>query len=808
MTEKPTASVNALDSGRLRWRIDEEKLSFASTASVDPAIGIVGQPIAMEALRFGLECDAPGQNIYVRGVSGTGRMSMLRNLLDELNPVARRQLDRAYVHNFSQPDQPRLLTLPAGRARILRRRMKEVADFIEKRLGEALNAGPIKARREAITEKTQRELNEITKPLENDLQSAGMTLVQLQTGPVTQTAIFPVVDGQAMPPEEYRQLAQAGKISEAEFKQFESQYEGFSKRLQEVSGKANEVYQQGMKKLLSFNEDNARRILENLTADIRQTLNNDAVNHFLQEVINDVIENRLRGDGPELTDPSVIYGVNVLVCHDDQSSCPVVVENMPTVGNLLGSIEPEWIDGKPVSNYMGIRAGALVHADGGYLVLDARDVLTEPGAWRLLMRSLRTGVVEIVPPELGWPYSSQALKPQPIEISLRVILIGNSSLYYQLDKLDQDFSDLFKVLADFDTEIERDITGVEQYAGVLARLVRDEKLHHFDRGSVAALAEHGARVAARKGKITARFGRIADIAREASYLAQKSGAELVSRDHVEETVRRTKFRASLPSQRFQELINDGTIHVATTGEVVGQINGLAVINAGPLSYGFPARITATIGAGQAGIINIEGRASMSGSIHTKGFHILGGLLRHLLKTDHPLAFSSSIAFEQSYGGIDGDSASGAEMCCLISALTGVPIKQSFSMTGAIDQHGHIQAIGGVNEKIEGFFDTCKSIGLSGDQGVIIPASNAGDLMLRQDVVEACEAGRFHIYAVHHLGEALQVLTGQVAGEADDEGNYPPGTLLHQAQQKATEYWKKTLNNPNAQASARSAPSDE
>ena len=374
-------------------------------------------------------------------------------------------------------------------------------------------------------------------------------------------------------------------------------------------------------------------------------------------------------------------------------------------------------------------------------------------------------------------------------------MIGGGNLYYQLDQVDQDFSELFKVLADFDSEIERSEEGVAQYAGVLARLSHEEGLLPFAAGGVAALAEHGARIAARKGKISARFGRIADIVREASFIAKKTGSDEVDRQHVEETTARTRFRASLPARRFQELISDNTIGVETRGEVIGQVNGLAVIQTGPLSYGFPARLTATIGAGRAGVINIEGASALSGAIHTKGFHILGGLLRHLLRTEHPLAFSASIAFEQSYGGIDGDSASGAEVCCLLSALTGVPIRQGIAMTGAIDQLGHIQAVGGINEKVEGFFDACCTLGLTGEQGVIIPAANAGDLMLRHDVVQACQQGQFHVFSVAHIGAALEVLTGIPAGEVDDDGQYPKESLLHLAQSRASELWRRTLTQP-------------
>jgi ATP-dependent Lon protease len=794
----------ALPAESLRWRVDPGFLQFESTADLDPARGIIGQPVAMEAMRFGVECDAPGQNIFVRGTTGTGRTSMVRTLLAELNPKARRRLDRCYVHNFKQPDRPRLITLPANQAPNFRKSVKDLADFIQFNLLESLESEPFKTRRDAIGQYTQEEIHRITSPLEKELTENDLALVSLQSGPISRTVIFPMVEGKPTPPEELLKLLKTGKLTEGDLEGFEAKIRKFTPRLEEVSREANRSWQQGMKRIREFIEEEARSLLENFAAGLLKEFPQEHVARFIAEVIDDVIDNRLDGENRDkLPDPQYLYGVNVICTHDDHSS-PVITEYTPSVMNLLGTVEPEFVGrGQVISNYRGIRAGALVHADGGYLILNANDVLSEPGAWHMLMRVLRTGKVEIVPSEVGWFAPMQSIKPEAIDISLRIILIGNSQLYYLLDEYDSDFRDQFKVLADFNSEIERSKLGVNQYAGVVARICHNEDLVHFDTSAVAALAEHGARVASRKGKISARFGRIADIVREASFLAKKSGAKFVNRNHVEDTVRRTKYRASLPSSRFQELISDGTIMVQTRGSVVGQINGLAVINAGQLTYGFPARITATIGAGQAGVINIEGAASMSGSIHTKGFHILGGLLRHLMHSDHPLAFSASIAFEQSYGGIDGDSASGAEICCLLSALTGVPLKQGVAMTGAIDQHGHIQAIGGVNEKIEGFFDACRSIGLNGEHGVIIPWANAGDLMLREDVVAACTEGRFKVYAVKTVQEALEVLTGREAGSPDGDGHFPEDSLLGLAHRKATEFWIKSMSSPDKNSSKNS-----
>ena len=781
---------------KLRWQVNEENLKFTSTREVKPVAGIVGQPVALEALKFGLECKAPGQNVYVRGITGTGRMTMIRSLLDELDLLPWHQLDRCYVHNFKHPDQPRLITLPAGEALDFRQTMRQISDFIDYKLKEFINTAPLKARREAIRQRTQNKINRITKPFEEDLKKAGMALVNVQAGPSMQTVICPVVDNESILPDQYALLHQEGKVSDEDFAVFEKRFEEYSQQIQEISEQVSTFYQKGLANAGKVNEDELVLVLINLTRNLRTVLNDDNVNQFLDEVIADILEYRLAETPPgQLPAASVVYGVNIIAGHKGESPCPVVIENLPTVGNLFGSIETHWVDGNAMSDYRGIRAGSIVHADGGYLVLDALDVMREPDSWRSLMRALRTEQVDIVPADSNFPFRKHSLSPQPISINLRIILLGSHSLYYQLDQLDPDFSDLFKVLVDFDTEIERSDRSVEQYAGVIARLVRDEGLRHFERSAIAALAEHGARIASRIGKITARFGRIADIAREASYLAEKADSTDVDRSHIEETVKRTKYRASLPSRRFQELIDNNTIWVPVSGQRAGQINGLAVIHTGNLMYGFPARITATIGAGTAGVINIEDHAALSGAIHTKGFQILGGLIRHLLRTDHPLAFSASVTFEQSYGGIDGDSASGAEICCLLSALTGIPLKQSIAMTGAIDQHGRVQAIGGVNEKIEGFFDTCNATGLTGEQGVIIPTSNAGDLMLRQDVVLACVEDRFHIYSVERIQDALQILTGIPTGELDENGDYPEDSLLALAKRRALEFWKKTLVSP-------------
>ena len=788
------------------WQCDPQIFDFETTQQVDPAIEVLGQDTARTAIEFGVQCRAPGQNIYVRGASGTGRMRMVAQRLDRLQLTTQQKQDYCYVHNFSRPHQPRLLRLPAGTARRFRRKLGEVAEFVSGGLAKALDSEPLRSERVAMQQAIQSEVEALSKPLEDALAASGMALVSMQKGPVAQTAIFPVVDGQPIPPQQLQAMVSQGKVPPKQLASFEKSLPDFSQQMLETRQRVSQKIREGSLAIRQWTETAATELLSALTDSIRSDYPVAAVNTFIDEMIADAIEFRLQPQDPEDDlDLAELYGVNIVLTQEERDKRPVVMERSPSLINLLGTVEPKWgPGGAAIADYRGINGGALLRADHGYLVLEVQDLLNEPGAWRALMKTLRNGQLEIVPPEIGWMRPHIVVQPEPISVQVRVILIGDLKTYYALDQADPDFRELFKVLADFDSELIRNHDSANQYASVVSYLSLHEGLPHFHKSAIAALVEHGARVAARKGKLTAKFGRIADIAREAAYLADQ---QTVQRQHVTQAVTRTKQRASMPSRKFQEMVESETIMVQTNGQVVGQINGLAVMRSGQLTYGFPARITASIGPGRAGLINIEGRAQMSGSIHTKGFHILGGLLRRLLPIKHPLAFSASLAFEQSYGGIDGDSASGAEIICLLSALTGIPVWQSMAMTGAIDQRGHLEAIGGVNEKIEGFFDACNYFGLTGDQGVVIPKSNAGDLQLREDLVTAIEQQQFNIYAVDNIFDAIELMTGVPAGRLED-GTYPEGTLLHQAMHQATEFWLQTLASPDQLTRVESLPSED
>lgn len=779
-----------LSAEALRWRCDARKLSFSTTAEVEPLPGVVGQDSALEALRFGLEIDAPGQNVFVRGLVGTGRMTLVRNVLVDTRLACPLASDRCYVHNFASPDRPRLITLPRGQAREFGRRVEEMVDFIRDRLEPALSSEPMQARRAVLEQNTQKEIERITQPFEELVRAAGLALVSIPSEPVSQAALFPVLEGRPVPPEEWEQLQGSGAVSKEQAEQLREKHDTFLPQLRAVLREINDVRRKHLEAMRGMAERTIRSVLAEFVECIAAAFPQPAVKAFLDEAVDEVVNLRLRG-APFDEEGARHFAVNVLVCRKDDTSCPMIVENTPTLSNLLGSIDHR-TDGRDRgrSDHMMIRPGSLLRADGGYLILDALDVLREPGAWKVLVRTLRTGRLEIMPPELVFPWWSPGMKPEPIDVTVKVILLGGYDTYYMLDELDPDFPFLFKVLADFDSVIPRDDKGMAQYGGVLARIAKEEGLLPFDREGVAALIEHGARIAGRGNRLTTRFGRLADLAREASFIARKEQKQCAGGAEVKSAIQRSKRRAGLPSKLYREMLSAGKIRVSVTGREVGQVNGLAVIHAGPLTYGFPTRITATIGPGTAGVINIDREADLSGAIHTKGFYILGGLLRHLLRTDHPLAFHASIAFEQSYGGIDGDSASAAEICCLLSALTDVPLRQDLAITGAIDQMGNILPIGAVNEKTEGFFDVCNDLGLTGTQGVIVPEANADDLMLREDVVEASRKGLFHVYAVRDVRSTLEILTGLKAGVPDDHGMYPEDSLLYVAAAKAFEYWVK------------------
>ena len=794
MTPTPLQDAKRVPLHQLRCTVDPAVFDFETTRDVEPQEGVMGKDSALEALRFGLEVHAPGQNVFVRGLNGTGRLDLVKALIRQIEPACPLAKDRCYVHNFDEPDRPKLLNLPRGRGREFARRVAELATYIRTDLMPALSSKEMKSRGRTLESALESKTD--SGPFEKELAAAGLALIPIKQAEGMGTAIVPMVDGKAVGPEAFEALRKEGKIDDAAFKAAAEALQSFRQRFHEFNTLVAKAQADHRVAMAAIYTEQARNLMNQRLSALAGDFPSKGVSQFLNAILDDAVD-LLKFLGKDKTDFTERYQVNVLVNHSEEN-CPVIVENTPTLRNLLGNIDRSAKpDGSSQPNHMMIRAGSLLRAESGFLILNAQDLISESGAWKVLIRTLRTGQLEIVPHDLGRQSQGPALVPEPIDLNVKIILIGDAGIYYGLDAKDPDFPQLFKVLADFDGDLPNDKEGQDYYARTLSRLAQQEKLPPFTRGAIATLCEHGARIAGRHDRLTTQFARLFDLAREAAYINRCKDPRKsdTCAEHVEQAIDRTRERAEKPSKRFRNNIAEGTIRIETHGTCVGQINGMAVMKAGPLTFGFPARITASVGPGMRGMVDIERESSLSGRIHTKGFHILGGLLRHLFRTHHPLAFNASLAFEQSYGGVDGDSASGAETCCMISGLTGVPLKQSLAMTGAIDQFGNIQPIGGASEKIEGFFAACVDAGLTGDQGIIMPATNVRNLVLRKEVTEACAAGKFHIYAIDHVTEALELFTDMPAGEADEEGNYPDGTLLGLAMDRLHEYWFKSRGVP-------------
>lgn len=778
-----------LSAAEVRWECPKELLRFKSTRDVPVDERFFGQEEAIEALRYGLDTRNHGHNIFVRGISGLGRTALVHRMVEEYQPKCAPVPDRCYVHNFRSPEQVRLITLPTAEGRVFRHDMERFADFIEKELNLYLSSDRIKSRQRLLEEKAHEEMRRIGKPLEEELSKQGLAMMPMQVGSNMVPAIVPIIDGNAISFDKAQKLRVEGKISDKDFNDLMEKISVYEKKMADIGQEVIDAQIRHRDAVIELMKSEAESTIAARLKPIGNKWQGKDVEIFLHEVSEDILEHRLLDLG-NIKRFTRNYRVNLILGREADSKGPVIVEVNPTVNNLFGTIEREFSTSDMMvrSDHLMIKPGSLLLADGGFLILDAQDILTEPGAWSALLRTLKTSRYELTHMDFYGMWAAPQLKLEPIPIDVKIILIGDPRIFYMLDAYEPRFNHLFKILADFGDTLSRDEQGLNAYSAVIARLVRSEGLIDTDSNAVARLVEHGARICGERKRLTSRFSRIADICREASYLANKDDRDMVTAEDVTRAIQQSKKRANLPARKFCRMIADQTLKLDVEGQTIGQVNGLAVTQAGPLTFGFPTRITASIGPGSSGAINIERESKLSGSVHTKGFLILSGLMRHLIKLDNPLAFSASIAFEQTYGGIDGDSASAAEFCCLLSALTEIPIKQYLAMTGAVDQKGNILPVGAVTEKIEGFYDACKELQLSGNQGVLIPRSNAEELMLREDLVKSIEAGEFSVYAVSTIHEALTVLTGVEAGERGKDG-YESASLLGLAEMKARKYWE-------------------
>ncbi|MDR3580744.1 MAG: ATP-binding protein [Oryzomonas sp.] len=768
---------------RLRWKCDPGTFDFETTEELPDLEDAIGQERALRSIEFGLDMQGTGFNLYISGETGTGRASTIRGILRKRTVDEPQPNDWLYVHNFKDHDAAVSLSLPAGKGGWLAADMKELIEAFKEDIPKALESREYENRRTEILETYQATNSELFQALEKECGKRGFTLQRTVSGLVA----VPQKEGRNYTQEEYEALPQKKR------EKLEKDGKALTERLNEVLRQVRESEKATKDALSQADRELGLSCLGHRLDPLRQKYGEfPKVLAYLETVQEDILNNLedFKPQAPQSQIPGLKmprqeptferYEVNVLVDNREAKGAPVIFESNPTYNNLFGRIEHVMqYGGVAVTDFTMIRSGALHRANGGYLVIDAREVLINPFVWDSLKRCIRTGEIRIEDVLEQYRFMTMvSLKPEPVPLQAKIILVGSPWIYYLLFHLDPDYRKFFKVKAEFDNSVARTPEIMRDYALFVATHCRCEKLLHFDRSGVARLLEYTSRMVEDQGKLSSQFMEIADFIREAAFWARKDGHAIVNGDDVQRAAEEKLYRVNRIEERLQELYDDGTIMVDTDGEVAGQINGLSVISLGDHTFGRPSRITARVYTGQAGMVNIEREVKLSGPIHDKGVMILTGYLGGIFAVNHPLSLSASICFEQSYDGVEGDSASSTELYALLSALSGVPIRQGIAVTGSVNQRGIIQPIGGVNYKIEGFFAVCKSKGLSGRQGVMIPKANERHLMLQDDVVAAVAAGQFHIWSVETIEQGIEILTGMAAGARARNGTFPKGTLYH------------------------------
>jgi len=809
MTLKPASPPAELPPEKLRWRCDSARIPFATTAQAEPREGVIGQERALRALKMGVELSAPGYNMFVCGLAGTSRGGMISRMIEEIQPATKSSLDRCYVHNFKNPDRPRLLALPRGQANPFKKDVQSGIEFLRRRIPQVFEGEPFQRQKGRIVDRFTVREKELMDDFTRRIAREQFALGHMQVGAVALPEIFPVLEGQMVPIEDVTKLVHEGKLEAPVAEEIERKYEMFRQEFTVVYRKTLTLSRELASELSYLEQEAASVLVDGVIEELKEKYKAPSVEEYLEEVRHHLLDNldpfkeregeeeqqQTPGDGgpkssPSERDPFRMYGVNVILAHNEADSCPIIFETTPTYANLFGTIQRSYDSrGGWNSDFMDLRAGSILRADGGYLIMYAMDALTEPGVWRTLKRTLNHSRLEIQPLDVFFPFGSSALKPEAIDINIKIVLIGDRNMYELLYEYEEDFRKIFKVRAEFDEEMVMTEEVINEYGGRLRKLSEAEGLCPFDRAALAAMLEYGVRRAGRRSKVTARFVGIADLARESCYIASELGESPVSAKHVRSAIESKIERHNLVETKLREMIQEGTLLIDTAGSRIGQVNGLSVMEIGGYAFGKPVRITASAALGKSGLINIEREANLSGRFHDKGMQIIAGYLRGKFAQDKPLSLAGSICFEQSYSGIDGDSASSTEIYALLSALSGLPLRQDVAVTGSVNQQGDIQCIGGVNQKIEGYFDVCRLKGLTGTQGVIIPSENVEDLMLREDVVEAVAAGRFHIHPVASVEQGIEILTGVRAGQRGAESTFEPDTCYALVDQRLREMAK-------------------
>jgi lon-related putative ATP-dependent protease len=777
-------TVKALDASALCQRCNPEEFDFKTTADLEQLAGVIGQPRAVEAVKFGISIRRDGYNLFALGPTGTGKQSLVETYTRDKAAGEPPPSDWCYVNNFQHSHKPTALELPFGKGTDLQKGMDQLVEELRSAIPAAFESEDYRARMQAIEEELKEKQEGALERIHDVAKDRGIALIRTPSG----FAFAPTKKGEVLSPEAFSDLPEKDR------ERIESDVSELQKELQKTLHQIPQWKKETRDKVKELNQEIATYAVRHAIEDLKKSFSDlKAVQHYLDAVQQDVIDHvddfrKSDEEGPSFLGISLStsqssaqvfnrYKVNVLVGHEDHDGAPVIHEDNPNYSNLIGRVEHLAQLGALVTDFTMIKPGALHRANGGYLILDAQKVLLQPYAWEGIKRALRSK--EIRMESLGQMLSlvsTVSLEPEPIPLNVKVVLMGDRYIYYLLSFYDPEFSELFKVAADFDDRMDWNPENNQLYARMISTLVHKEKLRHFDKHAVARVIEHSARLVEDSEKLSTHMRNIADLVREADYWAGEAGREVASAEDVEKAIDARIYRSDRVRERIQEEIRRGTIYIDTEGGKVGQVNGLTVMMLGDFAFGQPARITARVRMGDKEVIDIEREVELGGPIHSKGVMILNGYLGERYVQDKPLVLSASLVMEQSYGEVEGDSASSTELYALLSALSEVPIKQTLAVTGSVNQHGQVQPIGGVNEKIEGFFDVCRARGLSGEQGVLIPESNIKHLMLRRDVVEAVRDGKFHIYPVHTIDEGIELLTGMPAGERDEQGNFPEGTI--------------------------------
>jgi lon-related putative ATP-dependent protease len=794
---------------KLRFTCDESLFEFETTAEVPPLEVMVGQKRAVKAVEFGLYAKNHGYNIFISGLVGTGKLTYAKAAVGRMAAKEAIPDDWCYVNNFKNSSQPIALTLPAGKGHIFCEDMEQLMEEIKSEIAKIFSSEDYEHARNNTIKTFQEKRALIIDTFNESASEYGIMPQWSSTGFVG----VPIVGEKALTPEEFQALGKE------EREKIESNLMAVHEKAMDVVRRMQEQERELREAIRKLDAKVGLFAAGSLIEEVKERYqDHKAVIEYLSAVKDDVVKNinDFKPSNEDEQNPLAFlkknpqeslkdkYKVNLLVDNRDLKGAPVIVESNPTYYNLVGRVEYETRMGMVSTDFSMIKAGALHKANGGYLILNARDVLTSIGSWEALKRVLRTKklFVENLSEQYGM-VAMASLKPQPIPLNVKVILVGNPYLYYLMYSHDEDFRKLFKIHGDFDTQMENNIDNVHKMAGFISSTIRNKNLKDFDRSAVVKMVEHSCRLAGTQKKLTTRFSEIVKILCEANIWATMDNSAVVSARHIEQAIEEKKYRLNKYEERLQEMFADGKLMIDTEGSTVGQVNGLAVLSVGEYMFGKPSRITANTYMGKSGIVNIERETKMSGTSHTKGILILSGYIGQTYAQKIPMALTASLTFEQQYDGVDGDSASSTELYALLSSLSGVGIKQSIAVTGSVNQKGEVQPIGGVTEKIEGFFSVCKIKGLNGEQGVMIPHQNVDELTLNDEVVDAVRDGKFHIYPVKTIDEGIEILTGVPAGKAQSDGTFPAGTIHYLVGKKLKEYTENFIQLSKAAESEKS-----